>query len=79
MVDFLQDDVLPCVCSYDVRALNFFSSKTGVFPSYFRASSTATATETVMPTMGLLPVALFFLIELMACHFIDLSCKNGAF
>ncbi len=47
--------------------------------AYFIASSTATATDTVMPTMGLLPVALFFLIELMACHFIDLSCKNGVF
>ena len=29
------------------EALNYFN--------YFRASSTATATETVMPTMGLLP------------------------
>ena len=34
---------------------NFFSSKAGVFPYFFRLSSTATATETVIPTMGLLP------------------------
>ena len=35
--------------------LNFWKFKVGVLPSYFRDSSTATATETVMPTMGLLP------------------------
>ena len=34
---------------------NIFSSKVKVFPYFFRLSSTATATETVMPTMGLLP------------------------
>ena len=34
---------------------NIFSSKVGDLPSYFRDSSTATATETVIPTMGLLP------------------------
>jgi hypothetical protein len=31
--------------------LNFFSSKVGVLPSYFRDSSTATARSTVIPTM----------------------------
>ena len=36
--------------------LNFFSSKARVLPSYFRDSSTATATETVIPTMGLASV-----------------------
>ena len=30
--------------------------KTGGFPSYFRLSATATATATVAPTMGLLPM-----------------------
>ncbi len=30
--------------------------KTGSFPSYFRLSATATATATVAPTMGLLPM-----------------------
>ncbi len=40
---------------YDMLSLNFWSSKVQVLPSYFRLSSTATATETVMPTMGLLP------------------------
>ena len=32
--------------------LNFLRFKVRVLPSYFRLSSTATATETVMPTMG---------------------------
>ena len=32
--------------------LNFSSPKAGVFPYFFRDSSTATATETVIPTMG---------------------------
>ena len=35
--------------------LNFSSPKVGVFPYFFRDSSTATATETVIPTTGLLP------------------------
>ena len=35
--------------------LNFLRFKVRVLPSYFSASSTATATETVIPTMGLLP------------------------
>ena len=34
---------------------NFFNSKVRELPSYFRLSSTATATLTVIPTMGLLP------------------------
>ena len=34
---------------------NIFSSKVRILPYYFRDSSTATATETVIPTMGLLP------------------------
>ena len=34
---------------------NIFSSEVKGLPSYFRDSSTATATETVIPTMGLLP------------------------
>ena len=34
---------------------NIFGSKAGDLPTYFWLSSTATATETVMPTMGLLP------------------------
>ena len=34
---------------------NIFSSKVKGLPDYFRDSSTATATETVIPTMGLLP------------------------
>ena len=55
MWDFPRNDVLPGLIYYDVCGLNFFSSKVGVLPSYFKASSTATATETVIPTMGLLP------------------------
>jgi len=43
--------------------------------AYFRASSTATATLTVIPTMGLLPVASFFLIEPTEVHFAGLSCR----
>ena len=35
--------------------LNFLRFKVRVLPAYFRLSSTATATETVIPTMGLLP------------------------
>ena len=35
--------------------LNFLRFKNGSLPHYFRLSSTATATETVIPTMGLLP------------------------
>ena len=31
---------------------NIFSSKVGFFPYFFKDSSTATATETVLPTMG---------------------------
>ena len=59
--------------------LNFFSSKVAGFPDYFRDSSTATATLTVIPTMGLLPVASFFLIEPIAFHFVGLSCRNRVF
>ena len=33
-----------------------FECKTGGFPSYFRLSATATATATVAPTIGLLPM-----------------------
>ena len=36
--------------------LNFSTPKRRVFPYFFRLSSTATATETVAPTMGLLPM-----------------------
>ena len=36
--------------------LNFLRFKVRVLPSYFRLSATATATETVAPTMGLLPM-----------------------
>ena len=42
-------------CFCEKLGLNFLSSKAGDFPYFFRDSSTATATETVMPTMGLLP------------------------
>ena len=52
MWDFPRNDVLPGLIYYDVCGLNFFSSKTGVLPSYLQLSSTATATETVIPTMG---------------------------
>ena len=34
---------------------NIFGLKAGFLPYFFRDSSTATATETVIPTMGLLP------------------------
>ena len=52
---------MTCFLCYDTERTgpkagsNIFASKPGVLPSYFRDSSTATATETVMPTMGLLP------------------------
>ena len=55
MWDFPRNDVLPGLFCYDVCGLNFFSSKTRLFPYFFRDSSTATATLTVIPTMGLLP------------------------
>ena len=38
--------------------LNFSTPKIRFLPYFFRDSSTATATETVMPTMGLLPWSL---------------------
>lgn len=41
---------------YCILSRNFLDSKVRVLPSYFRISSTATATVSVMPTMGLLPL-----------------------
>ena len=53
---FLRKDVLPCLFSICEKwDLNYLRFKVGVLPDYFSASSTATATETVAPTMGLLP------------------------
>ena len=56
---FAEQDVLPClsigVRERETRPLHF-GSKPGCFPAYFRLSSTATATLTVAPTMGLLPM-----------------------
>ena len=39
-----------------IRLPNFSEEKLKVIPSYFRLSATATATATVAPTMGLLPM-----------------------
>ena len=39
-----------------IRLPNFSEGKPKVFPSYFWLSATATATATVAPTMGLLPM-----------------------
>ena len=39
-----------------IRLPNFSEGKPKVIPSYFRLSATATATATVAPTMGLLPM-----------------------
>ena len=40
----------------EIRYPNFSEGKPKVFPSYFWLSATATATATVAPTMGLLPM-----------------------
>ena len=40
----------------EIRYPNFSEGNPKVIPSYFRLSATATATATVAPTMGLLPM-----------------------
>ena len=45
-----------CLCLMKNQVLEPMEGKTGGFPSYFRLSATATATATVAPTMGLLPI-----------------------
>ena len=45
-----------CLCLMKNQFLEPLKGKTGGFPSYFRLSATATATATVAPTIGLLPI-----------------------
>ena len=45
-----------CLCLMKNQVLEPLKGKTGGFPSYFRLSATATATATVAPTIGLLPM-----------------------
>ena len=45
-----------CLCLMKNQVLEPSKGKTGGFPSYFRLSATATATATVAPTIGLLPI-----------------------
>ena len=47
--------------------LNFSTPKIRVFPYFFRDSSTATATETVIPTIGLLPAPRKPIISMCFC------------
>ena len=53
-----QNDVSDFLFGCNVTNYAFLSSKTAEFISYLEASSIATATATVIPTMGLLPLAM---------------------
>ena len=53
---FHEDDMLPSCISMKIRRPNFSGTNSLKKFSYFWLSATATATATVAPTMGLLPM-----------------------